>query len=520
MSGIALQGRSFEDAFHDLWGRLIGEIGWTMLQNRIQPPGAQFGKDIQTRFRTADGREFTWHIECKSHRPGSSLRKEELLPKLFDLWRSPHAVDVWCLALAHVEIGNPMNEMIAALKRDLNLPFEIVTLSSEENDIRGLFALEPDLAAAVYRDAETLLADGELRQQRLKAFRQFLLDASLVDRQPRDTAWQLVAPHRLPLIEDSPEFARAYLRGFEEGGWESVVYEWAVRRNETTGELVTRFEEAPLGVSNVWLVGSAGEGKSTLLRQAALEVSERHPDALVLWAAAVLEPVRLPQSWLEGLRTGTRAFLCVDGTRSLRGAGSVRSAGPRLAAQEKWVVVAYAERGIHMARSVPRKELARWSKPTDTIKVQPLTANEAAAVIAALESRDLLAPAIKPEDAAKRLLEASRIQRERETSWLLPTMMMLTDREGRNFEQILESVLVELKADGEYAAAALLLAASLAQAADVALPDGVAELLMSARGGYGLAAALEALRTELGEQRLSGRRWESASTTSSSLTIA
>ncbi len=83
-------------------------------------------------------------------------------------------------------------------------------------------------------------------------------------------------------------------------------------------------------------------------------------------------------------------------------------------------------------------------------------------------------------------------------------MMEITDHEGRNFEQILESVLVELNSEGNYEASGLLLAAALAQAAKVELLTDMGEQLVGS--GQKLRTTLDALETELCEQGL-GRRW-------------
>lgn len=492
MSSSATQGR-----------RLIEtRLGWTLLEHRLQAKGAQLGKDIQTRFRTDEGREFSWHIECKSHKAGSSVTKEEVLPKLFDVWRSAHPIDVWCAALAHVELGNAIDEMLAALAEELELPFSIARLSPAEGAIDRLFACEPDLYRSLYGSDPEI--DDEEIDRRVKAFEQLVLDKSHERRTPRDGRWRLVVPGSLQLATDDDRLATAYLRGYEPGSWEAVAYAWAVPRPSSADPLVDRLKGAAPGFTHTWLIGPAGEGKSTLLHEIALRLAEDEPNSLVFWASASAETVRLPVEWIDLLPAGSRIFVLVDGTERLEGAAALRSRSAGIASRASTVASLFVDRGVSRPKSRARRDLAKWTKKTDVLEIQQMSATEASALANRLVERQLIRPDMASR-AKARIAAASTSERTEGTSWLLPTMLELTDPAGRNFEQILESVLIELKADGHYDAALLLLTGALVQASNGGLPNDIGALLCESAPG-GLTAVLDALATELTAQRL--RVWD------------
>jgi tetratricopeptide (TPR) repeat protein len=493
----------FEQSLSELFGRLIAtRLGWKVLQNRPQLTGAQFGKDIQLRFQVPSGQQYEWHIECKNHKEDNPVTKEEILPKLFDLWRSEHHIDVWCIATAHVEIGNALDEMIAALAAQLDLPFAITRLSPQNGDIKRLFACEPDIYKRIYpADAVPVLTVGEITSH-IERFGEFLITASSELRVPRRSRWQLVGRHSTSLEADSDDLAASYLRGFETGGWESVAYGWAVLRRSTATVIHDEVAKSRPGFNYRWLIGSAGEGKSTLLRQVAWELAD-NPENMVLWAEGESDPVRLPSDWLDKVPGGLRVVLCVDGTAHLSGALALRTSGGKLKASRKTVFAILADRGISWRRGVAHRELARWTRPTDVIRIRPLETDEATALVEKLINRNLVMRE-RADKAIRRILDATTSDRTPGSSWLLPAMMEVTDRDERNFEQILESVVISLESDQNYDAARLLFAASLAQAANRELPADMGRILL--QSDVVLRVAIDALESELREQGLAGRR--------------
>ncbi len=274
------------------------------MKNRPQPPGPQFGKDLQINFQTPDGNVYRWQIECKRHTT-AAVRKEEILPKLFDLWKSDHQIDVWCIASAQVELGNALDEMITSLAGQLDLPFSIARLSPAENDIKSLFACEPDLYRRVYPDEPIPKLTEERKQLCIEQFEQFLLSASTEAKSPRGSRWQLVSQQSIKLEQDIDAWASGYLRGFEPGGWESIAYGWAIPRHSMTADLLNVVAQTTPGFRFCWIIGSAGEGKSTVLRQVAWKLGVQ-PDTLVLWGSAEADPLRFPDDWLQAISQGTR----------------------------------------------------------------------------------------------------------------------------------------------------------------------------------------------------------------------
>lgn len=168
------QGTAFESLLYELIQRIFTkDLRYTLLQHNLQPPGIQFGKDIQTRWRDQEGRESFWHFECKSHKKGV-LNLKEVADKIVDIRRSAHPIHVWCLTLAHIEPGTPVDEHIASWNKDFSIPFRLTILSPQRHFIKKLFALYPDLYSQLYGTKSPPALDAKGRKERITEFKLFL----------------------------------------------------------------------------------------------------------------------------------------------------------------------------------------------------------------------------------------------------------------------------------------------------------------------------------------------------------
>jgi hypothetical protein len=492
------QGLEFEENFHELIGRLLSnDLGFEVLENRIQPAGAQYGKDIQTRWRDGAGTDVFWQFECKSH-VNRSLSRREIADKLFDLMRSAHDIDVWCLVLAAVEPGAWIDETLAWAKSNLDLPFEIEIISPSQHDIRRLFACEPELFAKQYGDESDRQPSGEDRIAAISEFEGMLNAATNSARERRVASWQVVAPERMA-FEDDPESAAAYLRGLRSTApWEAVFNGWAVWRGSSVSPLVNRILSSTAGFDFAWLVAAGGEGKSTVLRQVAWVIAAEHPDWIVLWTEAAMRDgdAEIPVELIESV--GERdVLLCVDGSDGLTGADRLHANAERLARSGKRVFVLFADRGTVWNRSRLPGRLRRGLRNVERrIELEPLSDEEVEGLIEKLEGRQLLESS-SPETAREALGRRDGGDPEA-TPWLLPTLMQLTDPQGRGFEGILASVVADLKKEPSMGPLLLLLGASLAQGAGRSLPSDLGERLVREEGG--LTTSLEVLTAELETQ--------------------
>jgi hypothetical protein len=487
----------FEQCFSELLRRLIeDDLGWTVTKNRIQSPGNQFGKDIQLTW-IADGREYKWHFECKSHRPGSSLRKEEVMPKLYDAWRSEHRIDVWCLALAHIEPGQALDEFFAAVPHMLELPFRISVLSSAEHNLPALFACHRDLFERVYPTSPRLTLRRETRQAYIDEFGRYLLEESLKAIEPRDSRWALVmpgAPERMNVQPDNAGDAVAYLRGFTPCDWDAIAHDWAISRPSAEEPIVTSAKNAAPGVTVSWCVGPGGEGKTTAARAAAWELAS-DPMACVLWGDAEFEPCNIPTTWIEGLDAATRVVLFVDGTRRLKGIGGLCAKSRRFHSEGRVVTCVLVDRGVAFARSPVRRQLKNARARVEHLRMPSLSEAEASALVDRLEARRILHLPRSEADARLRTAAAQK-DRPDDSSWLLPVLMEITDPKNRGFDQILSDVLDEV-AECNRAALSLLLATALSHAARTGLPIRIAEEVAGGDGSGRYGEAREVLHSEL-----------------------
>jgi hypothetical protein len=489
------QGDAFEANFGDLIGRLICGLGYDLVSNRRQPPGPQHGKDIQTRWR-ADGDEVFWQFECKSHRSGS-LKGKEVADKLFDLMRSSHRVDVWCLVLANVEPGQWIDETFAWAREHLDLRFELETLSPSQRDIKKLFACEPDLFRSQYPNETCPDLDAAERESVLDAFRLFLDGATARGRAnqvDRRAAWQVVARSRMA-GPDNPDAAEAYLRGVAvTAPWEAVAHAWAVWRASSVDYLVDRIHSAPIGFDFAWLVAAGGEGKTTVMRQVAWAVAADELDWTVFWTEAELRGTEapIPVDMIEDLSAGANVLICVDGSEGLVGVRRLRAMSDRFAGSAKRIFVLLADRGLAWNRSKLPGQLSRGLRHIERrLPLERLDEAEAKQLVEELRKRSLLS--VRASDATAELSRAGS-----SGPWLLPTLMQLTDPQNRGFEGILASVLSGLRTETSSGPLLLLLTASVVQASGPALPQDIAERLVDAKGGF--VASMEALTAELESQ--------------------
>jgi hypothetical protein len=492
------QGSEFEKNFHALVGRLLAnDLGFDVLENRIQPPGAQYGKDIQTRWRNDAGIEVFWQFECKSHAHGSLSRKE-VADKLFDLMKSAHNIDVWCLVLAAVEPGAWIDETLAWARSNLDLPFEIEIISPSQHDIRRLFACEPELFAKQYGEEPDRKLSGENRASAISEFEGLLNAATNTARERRVSTWQVVAPERMA-FEDDSEAAAAYLRGLRATApWEAVFNGWAVWRGSSVSPLVNRILSSTAGFDFAWLVAAGGEGKSTVMRQVAWVIAAEHPDWIVLWTEAAMREgdAEIPVELIESVGDQD-VLLCIDGSEGLTGAPRLHANAERLTRSRKRVFILFADRGAAWNRSrLPGKLCRGLPNVERRVDLEWLSDKETEDLIEKLEGCGLLM-ASSPE-TAREALSRRRTGHSESTPWLLPTLMQLTDPKGRGFESILGSVLADLKKEPSMGPLLLLLGASIAQSAGRSLPADLGERLVRDEGG--LTSSLEVLTAELETQ--------------------
>lgn len=497
MASPAVQGIQFEQTFADLLERLLPRLGLTDVELRRQPSGPQHGKDVQARWRDRSGRLVAWHFECKSHGRGK-LPGSEIGDKVIDVIHSAHEIDVWCLTLAHVEPGHWIDETIPWINAQMGLSFRLEVLAPQTHAIKRLYACEPDLFRRQYPDEEPPRLRRPDVDAALETFDRFLAEATARAREQRGEtppAWELVVPERLSSHPLDPEESALYLRGLlAQTPWDAVFADWAVPRASTVEGLVDRVLEAEEGFDFAWLVGGSGEGKSAVMKQVAWRIASEHDDWSVLWTEAATRPdtTTIPAGLVRSASAGSKILLCVDGTEGLEGGRQLRTMADDLRRDGVAVFLLCADRGrTWNASPLPAQLSSHLRDRSRRIDLQPLTPEEARALVTRLEARGLLRAA-SVEDALARL---RRGPQGGERPWLLPTLLELTDPARRGFEGILAAVLRGLRQEESAGPLSLLLSASVVQGAGRALPEELAERLVAEAGG--LAATMNALTAEL-----------------------
>ena len=268
-AGSQQQGAEFEQVLLEFLERVLtSDLGYELLQNSLQAAGTQYGKDIQTRWRDAEGSEYFWHFECKSQKSGA-LHQREVLDKVLDVQLSAHRIQVWCLALAHVEPGNWLDERLTWANECLELPFFLDVLSPARGSIKKLFECHPDLYSRLYTDPPTRALDRAERERRLAAFAAFLREST--ERGRRQALrpcgnWLLVSRSRMSDLPANPDQKATYLRGLTPTcPWEAVIHAWAAERASAETPLLSRIAHSEAGFTWHCIVAAGGEGKSTLL---------------------------------------------------------------------------------------------------------------------------------------------------------------------------------------------------------------------------------------------------------------
>lgn len=494
----AAQGDQFELSLLALLGRLIEQdLGLTLLARSLQSRGPQYGKDLQLRWLSPEGRERTWHVECKSH-GSATVPEKEFADKILAAGRSFHDIDVWCLALAHAEPSAGASELLASATAKLGLTFAVAVLSPRIGFVKRLYACHPDLYREQYGAAPPSMTRGE-RKRAVEDFGAWLEAESA--RKPVATlrGWQRVGDGAVPLGEDSKPLAATYLRGLTVTcPWEAIAHGWAVPRPSAEKALKEWVAEKEAGIRVRWLIGAGGEGKSTVLRRVAWDCAAAGHHVLF---ASQDAPAEFPAEVVDALPAGSTVLLCVDGSREFAGLGAVTEAhAAAWIRDDKRVSVLIGDRGSQWRRN--RGRILPGRVRAKHVILGPLTAPERTALAANLDLRGLLHGKSRQEavgrlDAAASAASAASLQRA-ERGWLLPTVMALTDPLSRPFDTILSSVLSELADTGERGSLRLLLLTSLVHAAGAPFPRTLAESLLKGYGG--LDDAYEALTAELHRQ--------------------
>jgi hypothetical protein len=491
------QGVRFEKTAEALFSRLLPEeLGYDLLEVRRQGSGLQWGYDLRVRWRTPDGRQASWHVECKSHH--STLPTGEVIPKLDQILASHHPIDVWCLACADVEPTNDLDESLARKRSSDEVPFAIEVLSPQTNFIKELFECFPDLYRRLYRvDGPAL--DPRERHRRIERFRRFLDEAT------RRGRTKLLPPGWLPLDRsmvtgnaDDEEEARAFLRGLHpEGSWSAIAHGWSIERTSATDSIVARIDATSPGLDALWLAGGGGEGKSTVCRQIAWHYLTARDDAEVLWIDRLLAPERptVPVRWIGERTDGAFVLVVVDDVANLDLTGVERLEAGLKERGVRVFLLLNSRSAERVRRGDVRRRVARMAKGEAETLLPPLTDDELQALVDRLDGTGLLHRFSKQE-ALDRLQASNR--RDDEETWLLPTLMQLTDRRGRGFEQILLDVLLALNDSEMVPAARLLTAIAICQASHAALPTALAIRVLAPR--MDLAQAQDVLAGELATQ--------------------
>lgn len=500
------QGAEFEKLLHELLGRVIAsDLGYTLVQNSLQSSGVQYGKDIQTKWKDLYGRECSWHIECKSHQEGV-LHQKEVVDKIVDIYLSSHRVNVWCLALAHIEPGNWLDDRLTWANERLDLPFSLEVLSPARRFIKNVFACHADLFGQLYPGSVPPSLDKVTRKKYIAEFAEFLDEASERGRQQalrRHGEWELISPQRIRSLADDEYQRRAYLRGLTPTcPWPAIAHSWAIERSSAEKPLLEILSDAPPGFSYRCVLGAGGEGKSTLLKRIAWLAATDQSEWVVLWRDGIRfsEAAELPIKWLESLAEGTKVLMCVDGVDHVSAITAGIDAHWELSRTNKKVVALLADRGNQWFHSSLRRELIRArSRPDEKrIELRPLSPSEQRLVAEQLAKNGLLYGKSIDEAVSRLKVVANTSTSSPEKPYLLPTLMQLTDPEDRGFEAILESVLSDLGDLPDRAAFRIILAAAICHGASLGLPESIAEAL--AGSSDQLAQALATLDSELLKQ--------------------
>jgi hypothetical protein len=494
------QGEKFERTFSELVERLIrDDLEWDLIEIIRQPTGAQGGRDLQVKWRNAEGTTRFWHFECKSKSNGV-LQEKEFTDKLLQEVLAPHDIDAWCLALSDAEPSKGSDDLINSVVDELSLGFSICALSPQRMGIRFLYSCHRDLHLRQY-GTEPYAMSAKERKRRIEGFGAWLEEVS--QRRPSGApgGWRALTRRWAGEVADDEVQAEAYLRGL--GGrhpWGAAIHGWAVPRETTEARLLRGIAAREPGFAYDWLVGGGGEGKTTVLVRLAHRTLETLDDTLVFWSDETRDAT-LPIEWVQRLPSGSRVLFCVDGIRSFSGLSAGVGLSRALEERGICVRVVLTERGNRWRSQRARLLSGRDRK--DPVLLEPLSRHEREALANRLEERGLLGETTRTEADAHLQDASRRAQRELEKgnpakAWLLPTIMELTDPEGRTFDRILLSILEDLYDSQEDKALRLLLAIALLEAAGPCLPHDLAARLLSSEED--LLRAFDILDAELEKQ--------------------
>ncbi len=494
-------GDKFERTLGELIRRLLeDDLGLTVTDVVHQPRGAQGGKDVQVRWVNPDGKERFWHFECKNWNASRGvLPEKEIGDKILQEARSPHGIDVWCLALSENEPSKDIDDLINAAPANPGLDYAIAVLSPQRGGIRWLYACHRHLYEEQYGAPPPGMTAKE-RKRHIERFAQWIELRSEERPDRRPMGWEVISKARLDRAEDDPALARSYLSGSSiTCPWPAVVHGWTVARANTEAKLLAFVEGAEPGFAYEWLISAGGEGKSTVLKRLAARVAREQPRVQVLWADDS-QDAEIPLAWLGEAESGSSFLFCVDGSAHLTGLGSGIGAMEKLAKRNISVRVVLSDRGNRWKANRARLLRPRAYKPP--LKLEPLKASEQQGLLDLMGQRGLLRAASRSE-AAKRLEDAAAgmgrdTDRGRWTPWLVPAVMELADPRGRPFAQILTSILEELRDSGEQPSLRLLLATAVLDSAGPGLPKDIAGRLLGSEPE--LTQAADILDCELERQ--------------------
>lgn len=148
-------GTTLENATAALFRLMFADVAPdTLLRQRKQPPGLQFGHDLEFDWEEAGKPVVRCHVECKNLVSGVSTKEvaEKLVQEEFHHRVAPP--DQWILISPHQDVSSELRAMLPAWEKAGKYPFGI-RVWSPETEVRAWFALEPAAYEEVYGQPPT-----------------------------------------------------------------------------------------------------------------------------------------------------------------------------------------------------------------------------------------------------------------------------------------------------------------------------------------------------------------------------